>query len=448
MREPICVHYRVEELLFSTLASPCPAVYRPRRPQSSPLYRLVQDSYENVKGTWEERFETQYCRWRGFVDDVVYAFSDCGDLSRGFARVYCDACRSEYLLAFSCARRGFCPSCAAKRGAIFGAFLQEEVLEAVGHCLWTFTVPKLLRPFFLHRRRLLGPLCRAAWETVADLVAEAAGRGVRPGMVAAMHTASSDLRWHPHVHTLASRGGWDRDRRWHPVPYIGEKAAEMLFRQKVLTFLDGEGLVGPERLELLDSWKNGHTGFSVHNRVTVASGDSAGLDRLARYLLRPALSLERLDLDGAVARYRHKRARRSDGEPFDRQELLARLLMHIPAPRLHLVRYYGHYSSAARARRRNDKERSAQAEQGGMAEAEEGSTTTAERRRLRRQWARLIRRIYEADPLLCECGHPMRVISFLTDPPVVDKILQHLEGKIEASERAPPDQESEYQLVS
>ena len=83
-----------------------------------------------------------------------------------------------------------------------------------------------------------------------------------------------------------------------------------------------------------------------------------------------------------------------------------------------------------------------------MAEAEEGSTTTAERRRLRRQWARLIRRIYEADPLLCECGHPMRVISFLTDPPVVDKILQHLEGKIEASERAPPDQESEYQLVS
>ena len=57
-------------------------------------------------------------------------------LYQGFARVYCDACGREYLLAFSCTRRGLCPSCAAKRGAIFGVFLREEVLEEVGHCLW------------------------------------------------------------------------------------------------------------------------------------------------------------------------------------------------------------------------------------------------------------------------------------------------------------------------
>ena len=117
--------------------------------------------------------------------------------------MYCDSCRSEYLLAFSCSRRGFCPSCAAKRGAIFGAFLQEEVLEEVGHCMWTFTIPKLLRPFFLHRRELLGALCRAAWETVAELIAEAAGEEVRPGMVAALHTATSNLACHPHARYLA-----------------------------------------------------------------------------------------------------------------------------------------------------------------------------------------------------------------------------------------------------
>ncbi len=99
-----------------------------------------------MKGQWEERFERSCGHWRGFVDDVVYAFLDCGDLERGFARVYCDACHSEYLLAFSCSRRGFCSSCAAKRGAIFGAFLREEVVEPVPHRMWTLTVPKLLRP--------------------------------------------------------------------------------------------------------------------------------------------------------------------------------------------------------------------------------------------------------------------------------------------------------------
>jgi hypothetical protein len=46
--------------------------------------------------------------------------------------------------------------------------------------------------------------------------------------------------------------------------------------------------------------------------------------------LRAPLSLERLELEGAVARYRHKRAKRAAEELFDPRDLLARLLMHIP----------------------------------------------------------------------------------------------------------------------
>ncbi len=312
----------------------------------------MEERYEEVKSRWEERFQPSFGRWRGLVDGVVYAFVDCGDLEHGFARVFCDGCKSEYLLAFSCSRRGFCPSCAAKRGAMFGALLREEVAEEVGHCLWTFTVPKLLRPFFLHRRELLGALCRAAWQTVHELIAEAAGDEVRPGMVAAVHTAASDLRWHPHIHAIASRGGWDREGRWHSVASVDTRAAELLFRHKVISLLAVRGLLTDERIELLDSWKSGHTGFSAHNAVTVGAEDHSGLERLARYLLRPPLSLERLTLERGLARYRHKRAPGRRGEPFDPSKLLARLLMHIPAPRLHLVRYYGHYSHVSRARRR------------------------------------------------------------------------------------------------
>ena len=146
---------------------------------------------------------------------------------------------SQYLIAFSCSRRGLCTSCAAKRGAIFGALLGEEIVEEVGHCLWTFTLPKLLRPYFRNRRELLGKLRHAGWETGRDLVAEATDKDVRPGMVAAIHTSSSKLLWHPHLHCLTSRGGWDRNGAWHPVPYIHTHAAEMLFRQKVLVLLSG-----------------------------------------------------------------------------------------------------------------------------------------------------------------------------------------------------------------
>jgi hypothetical protein len=173
--------------------------------------------------------------------------------------VYCDACRDEYLLAFSCSRRGFCPSCAAKRGAIFGAFLLEEVLEDVSHCMWTLTIPKLLRPYFLNHRELLGPLSRAGWETVAELISEAGGRGVRLGMVATMHTATSDLLWSPHVHAIASRGGWDSDGVWHPVLYVDEKAAELLFRQKVICLVVGrrsDHTRTPRAPRLVEEWSH------------------------------------------------------------------------------------------------------------------------------------------------------------------------------------------------
>jgi putative transposase len=95
---------------------------------------------------------------------------------------------------------------------------------------------------------------------------------------------------------------------------------------------------------------------------------------------------------------------------FDAMDFLARLLMHIPQPKLHTVRYYGEYSSVARARRRAEK---AQAQ-----EKADGAATvlpfTAERRRLRRAWAQRIQRVYEADPLTCRCGAQMTAALYLT----------------------------------
>ena len=51
----------------------------------------------------------------------IERFLDCGDLHKGFARVYCDQCGHDYLLAYSCKTRYFCPSCHHKfAGSEFG----------------------------------------------------------------------------------------------------------------------------------------------------------------------------------------------------------------------------------------------------------------------------------------------------------------------------------------
>jgi hypothetical protein len=44
----------------------------------------------------------------------------------------------------------------------------------------------------------------------------------------------------------------------------------------------------------------------------------------------------------------------------------------------------------------------------------------------RKSWARLIRRVYEIDPLLCRCGERMRIVGFITQVPIIRKILDHI----------------------
>ena len=66
-------------------------------------------------------------------------------------------------------------------------------------------------------------------------------------MVAVVQTAGDLGNWQPHVQAMASRGGWTRDWEWAPVPYIDERAAELLFRHKVMRLLQGESLLSEER---------------------------------------------------------------------------------------------------------------------------------------------------------------------------------------------------------
>ncbi|MGD8896520.1 MAG: transposase [Acidobacteriota bacterium] len=127
-----------------------------------------------------------------------------------------------------------CPSRGARLAAELAAFLKDEVVEDVGHAQWVFTVPKMLRVYFLHHRELLGELSRAAAETAKQLLAAAAGEeeDLRSGIVSVVQTFGNRANFHPHVHALVTRGGWTQSGEWIPVPYVDERAAEEMFRHE------------------------------------------------------------------------------------------------------------------------------------------------------------------------------------------------------------------------
>ena len=98
--------------------------------------------------------------FRPIIGAVVRNYLTCGDLKNGFARVRCGDCSAEYLLAFSCKGRWFCPSCHAKKVVQFGDVLHETILYPVPHRHYVFSIPIMLRIYFKYDRALLTKLGR------------------------------------------------------------------------------------------------------------------------------------------------------------------------------------------------------------------------------------------------------------------------------------------------
>ena len=66
-----------------------------------------------------------------FVKHEFEAFLECGILAHGFLRLHCGDCGHDKLIAFSCKRRGFCPSCGARLMAQTAAHLVDHVIPNV-----------------------------------------------------------------------------------------------------------------------------------------------------------------------------------------------------------------------------------------------------------------------------------------------------------------------------
>ena len=221
-------------------------------------------------------------------------------------------------------------------------------------------------------------------------------------------------------------------------------------------------------MELLLSFRN--SGFSVDTSPTVWPQDTQGLERLCRYLLRCPVSLSRIHwTPGSRTLFYESKGSLDDpllphskGESFDILEFIARVLTQIFAegrsskrprnisyprrspkaddsePRKHGVHYLGVYASRSRVFRKkraitlhslgdNDHSKS-------KAEPE---LSPKKRAALRKSWAQLIKRVYQVDPLKCQCGGTLRVIGFITEHKVIRKILDHLD-KRNGNSRAPP----------
>jgi uncharacterized Zn finger protein (UPF0148 family) len=379
--------------------------YRRREPERSVLYQLVYHGRDELPRVWGERFQPEYGVLRDEVLTTLDEYLNCGILVHGAARVHCDTCKHSLLVAFSCKKRGVCPSCGAKRAVKFAEHLYENVLEEVPNRHVVFTIPKRLRGYFRYDRKLGSVLFQAAWQS---LVATLGTFDALAAAVLTIQTAGEALNFHPHLHGCLADGLFYSNGKFQRFAFIDQAALIAAFATRVLSALCDKELIRDEDVAQIMSQK--HSGFNVWLGDPFQDSES---DRfVARYIERGPVSLEKLSIQDDIITYSTKD---EVAHEFDALEFLALLSSHVPKPYESMTRYYGWYSCRARGERK--KKLAAKLETQEPEPARQPSPT----------WAQCIKRIFEIDPLECpKCKGKMRIVAFLQNEAEIHKIMNSL----------------------
>ena len=202
------------------------------------------------------------------------------------------------------------------------------------------------------------------------------------------------VTFNPHVHALVADGVFYPSGSFRVLPPIPEAVLVKGLRHRVLDFLCDEAGFDPNLAERMRQWQ--HSGFSVHNRIRVKTNDAEGRIQLARYMIRNPFALEKMTYDDKTGMviYRAKlhATLKRNFQLLPAVQWLTLLLAHIPDKYEHLVRYYGWYSNRARGERNANVSTAASVTTLHLDE-------TSPDRKSRANWARLIQKVYEVDPL-------------------------------------------------
>ena len=452
-----------------------PVHYERHRPEQTTLYRLVQQHAASFIAHTEASTGSELPR---FVKDEFDAFLECGILAHGFLRVRCGECGHDKLLAFSCKRRGFCPSCGARRMSQTAAHLVDHVIPHVPVRQWVLSLPIPLRLLLAAQPELVTPVLQVVQRVVTRHLMGQAGLKTdegHGGAVTLIQRFGSAANLNVHLHCLVLdgvyRGGGDGvptfiavaaptddellTRRGVLVEDMGQtylpepdadadeartlrplQAAAVTYRiafgpragQKVLTLksaMPREGTAGQPLCADID-------GFSLHAAVRVEAHDRKRLEQLCRYITRPALSDERVQVNATGQVELKLKTPWRDGTThlvMAPLEFMQRPAALVPRPRLHLIRFHGVLAPNAKLRPLVVPQGPEVQEQASeVAVADECEVETVQARPHRISWARLLKRVFDIDMQHCpNCGdEELKIIAAILERPVIEKILTHL----------------------
>ena len=144
---------------MSRLAAP----YLPRRPQETVLYGIVKDHLDEFLQHARDAYQAPLPK---YVENEFRNYLSCGDFSRDFTVVHCEACDHHFGVAFSCKNRSVCPSCTGRRMAGEAAALVDRIVPNIPVRHYVMAFPYDLSGLAATRPEVLTYLSRVFWEAL------------------------------------------------------------------------------------------------------------------------------------------------------------------------------------------------------------------------------------------------------------------------------------------
>ncbi|APW46398.1 transposase zinc-binding domain-containing protein [Rhodoferax antarcticus] len=215
--------------------------YNPRHPERTLLYRTIAEHFE----TWLELSSAGQFDGQGdnhtppaYVEKAFRKYLECGIFAHGFARVRCDDCGDDFLVAFSCKGRGVCPSCNTQRCASSSGWCVHACcpIAPVRHsvtppvCTWA-RLPCVHRFGSSLNTQVHFHVCvvDGVFETVAGPIAQsvdAAAAQANPAPQSVIFHAATGLD-EAAVCPGAGQRAQTHPARAHPLPWIGSNSAPL-----------------------------------------------------------------------------------------------------------------------------------------------------------------------------------------------------------------------------
>lgn len=280
---------------------------------------------------------------------AMTAIVRCRTPALGGQVVECKDCKGQALVHHSCGHRS-CPRCMREDVDEWLQLKQAELLP-VPYFHIIFKVPQKLHGLLRgHKREMYPLLAGASARAIQKVADDPKYLGAKTGVMAVVHTAGSNLAYHPHVHCVMPAGGVDEQGDWRPIARPGFAPEELLgetFKDALFALM--KPVAKKLNLELPEKCRNG---WDVRVEVPHHGVDIV-LKYLASSVLRGSLHKHRiLDVTKTHVIFDyydpHLSARRV--AKLEGHEFLRRFLLHVWPEKLHQVRYFGLWSRRATAR--------------------------------------------------------------------------------------------------